>query len=57
MNDETTVKLGDIFKNARKALRSGNFPNHDAFTFSEVIGAALALPKEFVIHEIIKEQE
>lgn len=57
MSNEPTIKIKDIIKNARKALRSGNFPNHNAFTISEIVGAVTCLPKEYIIEEMLKKEE
>ena len=53
-NNEPTIKLSSIFKQAGKVIKSGKLPKHDAFSISEVLGAATGLPKEYVMDQILK---
>jgi len=53
---EAAVKYKTIIRNARKAIRNGNLPNHNAFTISEVVGAVIGVPKEIVIEDILNSE-
>lgn len=53
MLNESVIKLDTIFREASQVIKNKTLPNHDAFTISEVIGAVLNLPKEYVIKQIL----
>jgi hypothetical protein len=55
MTEITHGAVAEVIGNAATALKSGNFPNHDVFTISEILGASLGLPKEMVIEQLGKE--
>ena len=55
MSDKLTIPLDTIMKRASQVLKENILPSHDAFTVSEVLGACLGLPKEYVIDQIIKD--
>ena len=52
--NESIIKVSAIIENAAKVLKNRELPSHNAFTISEVLGAALALPKEYIMDEMLK---
>jgi hypothetical protein len=53
---EATIKVDTVIGRAKQAMKNRTLPNHDAFTISEVLGACLGLPKEYVLDEMMKRQ-
>ena len=51
--NESIIKVSAIIENAAKVLKNRELPSHNAFTISEVLGAALALPKEYIMDEML----
>jgi len=55
--DERTVPLEIIFERANQVIKNKSLPNQSANTISEVVGAVVGLPKEYVLYEMLKRNE
>lgn len=49
---EATMKYKNVIKNSRKVIRDKLLP-YDAFTISAVVGAAIGVPKETVLDDML----
>lgn len=54
MSKMTAEMVDEVISNSARVLKNRELPNHDAFTISEVVGASLGLPKEYVLDEMLK---
>lgn len=52
---EKTIEIKQVIENAKAILKSGNFPNHDAFDVSAIVGAAINVPKEEILDAMFKD--
>ena len=50
---DATVKVDAVLKNAGRIIKEKQL-SHDAFTVSEILGAALLLPKEYVLEKMLE---
>lgn len=48
------IEFDSIIRKANICLRNNFMPNHNAFTFSEVIGAVTGVPKEIVLTKMME---
>jgi len=51
---EKTIEIKQVIENTKAIIKSGNFPNHDAFGISAIVGAAINVPKEEILDAMLK---
>jgi len=54
---EKTITIAEVIENSKAILRSGNFPNFNAFDISAIVGAAVNVPKEEFLDAMLKSGE